>query len=580
MQENPKMTNTAPPKMNPFNPWHFVWISVVFSELFTVALNTLQGFIWFGKVSSELLMIGAIDALFVPLIVAPIIIYFVRHTSELKKTNEQLQQEIVQRKEAELALAQSEAHYRAMIVAFDGLIYICSPDYRIEFMNAQLRERTGYDATGHYCYKALHDLDSICSWCVNDRVVAGNKVQWEVQSPKDGRWYHVSNTPIYNANGSISKQAMIMDITDRIQSEEKIRFLASIIQNMPDAVCAIDSNGVTMTWNTGAERLLGYQAAEIIGKPIVTVIPEEIAQKELEHCLRILNTEGFFSGYESVRLAKDGRRVPVEVTAVAISDKMQKTRNYASIMVDITDRKKAEVERLKSHMLESIGILAGGIAHDFNNLLNVIIGHISVARMYMQSDDKAFSQLVDAEEFCHMASDLSRRLITFATGGDPIRKVMPLSGLLMSMVNTLLHDSNISPEFNLPDDLSPVAIDEGQMKQVVNNLTLNAKEAVPKGGVFAISGENLHITEQDSSPMRAGNYVKISFRDNGTGIPAEDLAKIFDPYYSTKDLFHQKGLGLGLAVCYSIIKRHDGLITVESEYGKGTTFHIYLPAVS
>jgi signal transduction histidine kinase len=246
-------------------------------------------------------------------------------------------------------------------------------------------------------------------------------------------------------------------------------------------------------------------------------------------------------------------------------------------MVDITDRKKAEEERLKSHMLESIGILAGGIAHDFNNLLNVINGDIHVAKMFMQPSDKAFGRLKDAEQICEIAGDLSRRLITFATGGDPKKKNMSLSGLLTETVNTLLKGSNINPEFNLPDDLYTVAINEGQMKQAINNLVTNAVESMPHGGTLAIRGENVSISAQDNLPMQAGDYLKISFRDTGAGIPSENLAKIFDPYFTTKDTYYQKGLGLGLAVCYSVIKRHDGLITVESEVGKGTTFIIYFP---
>jgi signal transduction histidine kinase len=248
-------------------------------------------------------------------------------------------------------------------------------------------------------------------------------------------------------------------------------------------------------------------------------------------------------------------------------------------MVDLTDRKKAEEERLKGHMLESIGLLAGGIAHDFNNLLNVIIGNIAVTKMSVQPGDKAYSRLDDAENVCGIASELSRRLITFATGGDPLKKIVSLSELLVNTISGMLKDSTIKAEFNVPDDLYRVAIDEGQMKQVINNLIINAKEAMPHGGTLTVRGENLRISAHDSYPMREGDYLKISIRDTGAGIPAENLAKIFDPYYSTKDTYYQKGLGLGLAVCYSIIKRHDGLMTVESQVGEGTTFYIYLPAV-
>jgi PAS domain S-box-containing protein len=390
----------------------------------------------------------------------------------------------------------------------------------------------------------------------------------------------LSTAPLRNAEGVITAAMGIYeDITERKKAEDEIRFLAAIVRNLPAAVCAIDLQGNLVAWNSSAEKLLGYKADEIIGKPITSVIPEEIAQPEMTHCMTLLNTDGYFSGYESVRLAKDGKRIPVELTAVAIKDRALNVKNYASIMVDLTDRKKAEEERLRGHMLESIGILAGGIAHDFNNLLNVIVGNIAVAKMSVQPDSKAYNRLDDAENVCGIAGELSTRLITFATGGEPLKKSASLSELFRNTVTLMLKDSTIKTEFTMPDDLFHVAIDEGQMKQVINNLILNAKEAMPQGGTLTVRGENLHITAQDNIPMREGDYLKISIQDTGAGIPAEYMDKIFDPYYSTKDTYSQKGLGLGLAVCYSVIKRHDGLITVDSQPGEGTTFNIYLPAV-
>jgi signal transduction histidine kinase len=179
-----------------------------------------------------------------------------------------------------------------------------------------------------------------------------------------------------------------------------------------------------------------------------------------------------------------------------------------------------------------------------------------------------------------MAGELSRRLITFARGGDPVRRIMQASDVVVSTINYLLKGTKVSLVVDFPNNLYPVAIDEGQIKQVVSNLTANAIEAMPHGGTFTVRGENLHVSAEDNVPMREGYYLKISISDTGAGIPAENIVKIFDPYYSTKDTYSQKGLGLGLAVCYSVITKHEGLITVESEVAKGTTFNIYLPAAS
>jgi signal transduction histidine kinase len=276
---------------------------------------------------------------------------------------------------------------------------------------------------------------------------------------------------------------------------------------------------------------------------------------------------------------KDGSTVWTEVITRFYLDESTGHICVHGVTRDISERKKLESERLKSHMLESVGILAGGIAHDFNNLLSVIIGNIGLAKLRMKPDDKAYQPIINAELNCNRASELSSRLITFSTGGEPIKHVVSLSGYLVDVISDSLHGSTVSPEFHLPDDLYRVLVDERQLKQVVQNLVLNAKEAMPKGGKLIISGKNHHVSDQDSTALQAGKYVMISFKDEGVGISSDNLAKIFDPYYSTKDTYSVKGLGLGLAVCYSIIKRHNGLVTVESEVDKGTTFHMYIPAV-
>jgi PAS domain S-box-containing protein len=418
---------------------------------------------------------------------------------------------------------------------------------------------------------------SFRSRIVDDDTITGVETR---RMRKDGTLIDVtvSSATIHDEQGtSVAAMGIYEDITESKKAQDEVRFLAAIIQDLPDAVCAIDTAGRVVTWNSGASRMLGYSPDEIIGKPITHVIPEDIAQHELDHCLTILNKEGFFSGYESVRLAKDGKRVPVELTAVAIKDRAHTITHYASIMIDLTDRKKAEDERLKVHMLESIGFLAEGIAHDFNNLLSVILGNIHIAKMSLPSDEKAFSRLTDAESVIDLASELSKRLITFATGGDPRRMLMPLSDLFVDTITALLKGSSIQIAFDLPEDLADVSIDEGQMKQVINNLVINAKEAMPNGGMLTVRGRNIQVSSQDNFPMREGHYLHLSISDTGAGIPAENLARIFDPYFSTKTTYSQKGLGLGLAVCYSIIKKHDGLLTVESEVGRGTTYHIYLP---
>lgn len=444
-------TTTALKNNKMFNPWHFVWMSVIISELFTTVLNTIQSHVWLGKLSRQLLMIGLIDGLFVPLIVAPIVLYFIKRSAQLEKNNAHLQREIEECKLAERALARSEARYHGMIDSVDGFVYICSPEHRIEFMNDRLKQRTGHDATGELCYKILHERGEVCSWCVNGRVFSGETVRREIQSPKDNRWYYVTNSPIYNENGTISKQAMI---------------------------------------------------------------------------------------------------------------------------IDITERKALEDELLKARKLESVGILAGGIAHDFNNMLSGILSNIELAKTYSVLDNKLYELLEEAELATFRAKDLTGQLLTFSKGGVPLKRTVALREVVRASAHFALRGSDVLCEFSIPGDLWPVDADEGQMSQVINNLILNAKQAMPNGGTVKISCKNITPNASAFLPLKKGRYVAIDIQDQGIGIAKEHLPKIFDPYFTTK----QRGSGLGLATAYSIIEKHGGQIVADSNLGAGSVFRIYLPA--
>jgi PAS domain S-box-containing protein len=368
---------------------------------------------------------------------------------------------------------------------------------------------------------------------------------------------------------------------ERTRAEEALRASETkyrhIFENIQDVFFQTDEAGNFIELSPSVEGHSGYSRDELIGTPAASYYADPREREKLLHELR---QNGRVADFELVMRARDGRLVYTSLNAHARFDEAGRPAGLEGVLRDVTERRKAEEERLKSHMLESIGILAGGIAHDFNNLITALLGNISIARMSVQPGDKVSARLNDAEQICFIASELSQRLLTFATGGVPVRKTISLAGVIEDTVTTFLKGSNVTPVFVLPEGLSTVDADEGQMRQVFGNLAMNAREAMPKGGTLAIQGENLRISAQDSLPIREGRYLKISVRDAGVGIPSENLARIFDPYYSTKDTYSQKGLGLGLAVCYSIIKRHDGLITAESEPGKGTAFHIYIPAAN
>lgn len=241
---------------------------------------------------------------------------------------------------------------------------------------------------------------------------------------------------------------------------------------------------------------------------------------------------------------------------------------------DISERKRAEHEVLRAQKLESLGVLAGGLAHDFNNLLTGILGNISLARAALPPGTKALERLEAAATASTRAQELTRQLLTFSQGGAPIKKIASIGDLLRDSVTFAIRGSKVRCEFVVPDNLWHVDADVGQIDQVMNNLVINAVQAMPDGGVLTVEAANLTVTGSPGLPLKKGEYVRIAVRDTGIGIPQEYLQKIFDPYFTTKE----KGTGLGLASAYSVIRRHDGLMTVESEVGVGSVFTFYLPA--
>jgi signal transduction histidine kinase/ActR/RegA family two-component response regulator len=272
-------------------------------------------------------------------------------------------------------------------------------------------------------------------------------------------------------------------------------------------------------------------------------------------------------------IRKDGAEIIIEDSAAPIRDRNSTTIGTVLVFRDVTEKRRMEDELLKMDKLQSVGLLAGGIAHDFNNILTSVVGNISLAKMYLDAGSEAYERLIKAEQASQRATELAYRLLTFSKGGEPVRKPASIVDILKESSDLDLSGSNIASEFIIPEDICNVDVDTGQMSQVFSNLIINAVQAMPSGGKIVYSVSNV-LVEGDKIPgLEDGTYVHISVKDSGTGISKEDLARIFDPYFTTK----QGGSGLGLASAYSIIKRHCGHITVESKHGVGTIFHIYLP---
>jgi|GEM_PF-1843884 signal transduction histidine kinase/CheY-like chemotaxis protein len=241
---------------------------------------------------------------------------------------------------------------------------------------------------------------------------------------------------------------------------------------------------------------------------------------------------------------------------------------------EIQKRKQIENELLKIQRLEALAVLAGGIAHDFNNILTGILGNLSLAKLYVKPGEKLYAFLTEAEKASVRAKDLTQQIITFSKGGAPIKKPADIRETIKESASFVLMGSNVKCDFEFPDNLWNVEIDETQMCQAIQNIILNAKESMPDGGRIKVACENIIISDDSPLPLNPGRYIRITIKDQGVGIDNKYIDKIFDPFFSTK----HGGSGLGLSVTYSVIKRHHGHITVSSKPGKGTTFYIYLPA--
>ena len=365
------------------------------------------------------------------------------------------------------------------------------------------------------------------------------------------------------------------DITERKQAEEALRdrehYLKIIFNSVQAGMVVIDAQTHSIVdANHKAIEMIGAERSQTIG----SICHEFICPAERGKC-PITDLGQNVDSSERTLVVAGGQRIPIlkTVAPVILGGRTYLLENF----FDISERKRSEEALLKAKKLESVGILAGGIAHDFNNLLTSILGNISFAKMHGNPEDKIFKLLDHAEKASIRASELTKQLITFSKGGVPVKKMAPIGELLEDTAHLSLSGSNVSCRFNIPNDLWPVEIDEGQMRQVIHHIVRNAREAMPEGGVINLLAQNMTLSAKDGLPLKGGKYIKLSVEDHGVGIPQENLSKIFDPYFTTKEMGSQKGMGLGLAICYSVIKNHEGLITVESRVGVGTTFHIYLP---
>ncbi len=409
--------------------------------------------------------------------------------------------------------------------------------------------------------------------------------EWKMQTKNEEiltLW--VESIIIKGSNDKNKKLTFLHDITQRklieeyfMESEAKFR---NFINFSEDGIALADETGKIIEWNRGMSVITGINASDAIDNQIEEIKFEdkkgELLTPEIfksDQIQKIKNEDDMKNPEEELTIVKpDKTEVIIQISLFPII--ADKGCRFGIIIRDITKQELYEAELRKTEKLESIGILAGGIAHDFNNFLTAIVYSIGFAKLNSKSDTKVFQVLTDAEKAIFQAKNLTRHLLTFSEGGAPVKKITSVHDLIKDAVNFSLMGSNVKCEYSIQEKLWNAIIDEGQINQVINNFVFNAKDAMSDGGILKVIAENSLIDENYDFPIKKGNYIKISIKDEGIGIPEDILEKIYDPFFTTKE----KGTGLGLASTYSIIKKHDGYITVDSKINVGTEFSIYLPA--
>lgn len=403
---------------------------------------------------------------------------------------------------------------------------------------------------------------------------SGKAVQFEEQLPTINRWFEVYAYPA--PEGLL---IYLRDITERKLMENSLaserELLLVTLRSIGDGVIAADKFGKVNLINNTAEKFTGWVQKEAFGQTldkVFYVINDKNSEPYQGMVEKIINNNENIQIDVAILITKDLKEISIKSNYAPIKTAFGENIGVVVVFQDITSKLKTETELLKTEKMDSLGILAGGIAHDFNNLLAGILANIQLAQIKMERGADIGKYISETIKITYKASELTKQLLTFAKGGAPVKQTASIADLIRDTVSFTLTGSNIKCIFKIYEDLKMAEFDVGQISQVLNNLVINAKHAMPNGGLIEVSAENI-VFENDNR-YQTGQYVKITIKDHGIGISKENLSKIFDPFYTTKPT----GSGLGLATSYSIIKKHDGYIEVESVEGIGTSFYIFLPA--
>jgi len=502
-------------------------------------------------------------------------------------SRDKLNAEIKLKKEFEDKLIKSGELFKLLIENLPIGVMIVDMNKKIVNINPEALKLVGCDKSeviGEFCHKIVCVSDE---WnCpILDKKMDLNNFECEIIREDGLKKTILKNVVRIEIDGKSHLLEAFLDIGELKEIEKELISEKNKAQNYLDIagviIIALDRDGNVTMINKRGCSIIGCQQEEIVGKNwFDNFIPESMCASLKKYFMNLMESKDddkFQTGfvYENKILTVGGEERLIKWYNTLVCDENNKIIGTLSSGDDITLSKKLEEDLLKSKKLESVSLLAGGIAHDFNNLLTAIMGNIGLALLDADKiNESLFMYLKNAEKASNQAKGLAQQLLTFSRGGMPVKKAVNISELITESVKFCLKGRNIKCEFFFDEDIYAVEADQTQISQVIQNLIINAMQAMPGGGNISIGCKNIVIEPDNIFQLKQGKYVHISVCDNGSGIDEGDLDKIFDPYFTTK----VHGSGLGLATCYSIIKKHGGSITAESVFGEGTEFHIYLPA--
>jgi PAS domain S-box-containing protein len=486
-----------------------------------------------------------------------------------------------------MVFQQSEAAFRLIFFSNPVPMWICDQE-TLQFLevNQAAVKLYGYSreeflGMGLTDIHPPHDVPRLLKHLGRGRSELEFWGHWQ-QSRKDGRVMDVEITSNeLDLAGRPAVLMMVQDITPHLRTEdalavERERF-AVTFNTISEAVITTDGAGTVLAINAVAEVMTGWTREEATGQSLAQVLPlfDEKTRQRVGPVPRAFpDAEPSGLRSQTVLISKDGTERMVTHHGTPMYDRDGEVIGLVLVVRDVTRERRMEEELVKAQRLESLSTMAGGIAHDFNNILLAILGNISLAKMSATPGSEIHQRLTAAEKPAQRARDLAQQLLTISKGGTPLKQAVSVTELVKESARLAFKGSRIQCDFIIADNLWALDADEGQMKQTLHNIMANAEQAMSGRGIVQIKAANVVISESDALPIPPGEYVVMSVKDQGVGIPAEHMSKIFDSYFTTKP----QGLGLGLTTAYSIVKRHDGLITVDSQPGLGTTVRVYLPA--